>query len=172
MAKTINLSRFNNVSVDSGICEHDLGQGRFCTVIGSDPNNRELLKVLPYADYSRGDVVYHASNELTHENYELNFYNRHQFYVPADKPGRFYNLTSGQRASYPAEAFLGKEPSGGEIVIPIDQNDNYDRLAPDLKFADEIPTQPGRIYGIVLEAEEKDYMKGRMYIVRFARVIA
>lgn len=165
--KKINLSRMNNVSIDSGVCAVDIPNGRFCTVIGSDANERELLQVLPYADYSRGDVVLHASNELMYSSYELNAYNRRQFYLEAGSPGRFYNLTTGQRVSYLASAFSEPVVPGQTIVVPVETDTGL--LGDDLRVVNAIPTEPGRIYGIVLAADEKDYVDGQMYIVRFAR---
>lgn len=168
MATKINLSRVNNVSNDSIVCDVDIEQGRFVTVVGSDPNNRELLRVIDGADYAQGDVMLHASNELVYTTYDHNPLNRGDFYLQAGQPGRAYNFTSGQRVSYPSEAFVGGAPSGGQIVIPVAPG--HPR-GTDLQPVGSIPTQPGRIYGIVLEATEQDYTIGTMHIVRFARVI-
>lgn len=165
MAKKINLSRFGGAELtESVILPVDAENGRFVTVVGAVEDNREILRCIDGADYSQGQVLLLATNELNYTTYENNPVNRGDNYLSANQPGRAFNLYNGNRVGYPAAAFTGGTPARGKYVVPTGPGT---ARGLDVEIVDAMPTEPNRIYGLIV-GTEMDYTHGEFYIVRFA----
>jgi hypothetical protein len=137
--------------VPAAICQEDLRNGRFVTLVGGYLPGLNVRQILPFADYAAGEVVYHSSEDLLMASDRIMGRNETYFFVPAGEAARCRWVPNGGFVvSTTADGVQGNVQLGA-ILLPVTASTGRD--GHDWTVAANKPAA-GRHYGRVVNITE------------------